>query len=198
MNSVTALIKQHALLSYVALTFAISWGAVLLVAGPGNLPLMATQIDALGMYIYLALLAGPAIAGIALTAIVAGWAGLRAVRGRLFRWRVGARWYAVALLFAPLSMLAALLALALRSPMFFPSIIASGAIVSLLFKGIAVGLMVGLFEELGWTGFAIPQMHARYSVFASGLSVGLLCCVPQEKRRHVLGVLGMVALRHRM
>jgi membrane protease YdiL (CAAX protease family) len=174
MKSMTAFIKQHALLSYGMLTFAISWGAVLLVAGPDNFPLTATHIDALGLYIYLALLAGPAIAGVALTAIINGRAGLHVVRGRLFRWRVGARWYAVALLFAPLSMLAALLALALRSPVFFPSIIASGAIVPLLFKGITVGLLVGFFEELGWTGFAIPQMHARYGVFASGLSVGLL------------------------
>jgi membrane protease YdiL (CAAX protease family) len=34
--------------------------------------------------------------------------------------------------------------------------------------------MVGCFEELGWTGFAIPLMRLRHSVFATGLTVGLL------------------------
>jgi uncharacterized protein len=34
--------------------------------------------------------------------------------------------------------------------------------------------MVGIFEELGWTGFAIPRMRQRYGVLGTGLIVGLL------------------------
>ena len=34
--------------------------------------------------------------------------------------------------------------------------------------------MVGIFEELGWTGFAIPRMRLRYGVLTTGLIVGLL------------------------
>ena len=37
MTTINAFIKSHPLLSYVALTFAISWGAILIVAGPGGL-----------------------------------------------------------------------------------------------------------------------------------------------------------------
>ena len=40
--------------------------------------------------------------------------------------------------------------------------------------GIVSGLMVGIFEELGWTGFATPMLRRRYSVLASGLIVGVL------------------------
>jgi len=40
--------------------------------------------------------------------------------------------------------------------------------------GIVAGLFVGLFEELGWTGFAIPRMKLKYSVLTTGLIVGLL------------------------
>ncbi len=40
--------------------------------------------------------------------------------------------------------------------------------------GIVTGLMVGFFEELGWTGFAIPRMRLRYGVLATGLIVGLV------------------------
>jgi membrane protease YdiL (CAAX protease family) len=37
-----------------------------------------------------------------------------------------------------------------------------------------VGLVVGFFEELGWTGFAIPRLRRRYDVLTTGLIVGLL------------------------
>ena len=93
---------------------------------------------------------------------------------RLLRWRVGARWYAVALLTAPLSMMAVLLALSLISPEFLPRIFTTSDKATLLLMGIAVGLVAGIFEELGWTGFAIPRMRLRYGVLATGLFVGVL------------------------
>ena len=37
--------------------------------------------------------------------------------------------------------------------------------------------MAGLttvFEEIGWTGFAVPRLRLRYSVFATGLIVGII------------------------
>ena len=40
--------------------------------------------------------------------------------------------------------------------------------------GIAVGLVVGILEELGWTGFAIHRLRLRYGVLATGLIVGVL------------------------
>jgi uncharacterized protein len=39
---------------------------------------------------------------------------------------------------------------------------------------IAAGLVAGLFEELGWTGFATPRMLARQGCLAAGLMLGLL------------------------
>jgi uncharacterized protein len=49
-----------------------------------------------------AMLAGPPVVSILLTWIVDGRAGLREFLGRLLKWRVGVRWYAVALLIVPL------------------------------------------------------------------------------------------------
>jgi membrane protease YdiL (CAAX protease family) len=40
--------------------------------------------------------------------------------------------------------------------------------------GLALGLMVGLLEELGWTGFALPWLRRRFSVLITGLIMGLL------------------------
>ena len=88
---------------------------------------------------------------------------------------MGTRWYAVALLTAPLvDAMAVLLALSLLSPEFLPGIFASADKASLLLVGIAAGLMVGVFEELGWTGFAVPRLRLRYGVLTTGLIVGVL------------------------
>jgi hypothetical protein len=38
--------------------------------------------------------------------------------------------------------------------------------------GLAVGLTVPIFEELGWTGFAIPKLLPRYGVLGTGLIMG--------------------------
>jgi membrane protease YdiL (CAAX protease family) len=110
-----------------------------------------------------------------LTGLVYGREGFRDLLTRMTRWRVGARWYAVALLTAPLLYGAISLALSLTSPEYLPSIFTTDEKASLLLMGIAYGLIGGGFlEELGWTGFAIPRMRLRYSVLGTGLIVGLL------------------------
>jgi uncharacterized protein len=116
---------------------------------------------------------------------VDGRAGLRELRSRLFRWRVGARWYAVAVLTTPLSVTATLLLLSVFSSEFLPGyLVASDQAslpsflgtdkISLLLISIALGLVTGFLEELGWTGFAIPRLKLRYGVFALGSLMGLL------------------------
>jgi membrane protease YdiL (CAAX protease family) len=163
-------IKRHPVLTYFALTFAISWGAILIVVGPGGIPITTDQVVVLGM----ATLLGPSVAGILLTGLASGRAGFRELLSRLLRWRVGARWYAVALLTAPLSTVAVLLALSLLSPEFLPAIFTSDDKATLLLTGIVAGLMVGFFEELGWTGFAVPRLRQHHGVLTTGLIVGLL------------------------
>ena len=166
----TNFIKRHSLLVYFTLTFVISWGAVLILAGPNGIPVAEDQAVVLGM----ALLLGPSVAGILLTGLTSGKDGFRKLLSHLLRWRVSARWYAVALLTAPLSAVVVLLVLSLFSPEFTPLIFILDDKASLILMGLVAGLMVGCFEELGWTGFAIPLMRLRYSVFATGLTVGLL------------------------
>ncbi|HKH36260.1 MAG TPA: CPBP family intramembrane glutamic endopeptidase [Rubrobacter sp.] len=175
MTPIKTFIKSHPLLSYYALVFAISWGGILIVAGgPSGIPGTPEQVEALVLFALLAMFAGPPIGGIVLTGLLYGRAGLREFGSRLLKWRVGARWYAVALLTAPLSMMAALLVLSLSSREFLPGILTTGDKATLLLMGIAVGLGAGIFEELGWTGFAIPRMRLRYGVLATGLFVGVL------------------------
>ena len=168
--TISALFKRHPVTSYYALVFAISWGCMFMVIGPdrflGSQPISKTQ------FMYLVLLApllGPGVAGILSTALVYGRASLRELLSRLFRWQVSARWYAVALLTAPLLITTILFALSLT-----PAIVTASNRASLLLLGIAVGLFVSFFEELGWTGFVIPEVRKRYGILSTGLIVGLL------------------------
>jgi uncharacterized protein len=167
-------LERNPVPSYFALTFAISWGGVLIVVGPGGFPGTADEFERLLPAAVLAMIAGPSIAGILLTGLVHGRAGLRAFLARLLRWRVGGRWYAVALLAAPLLMLAVLLGLSLLSPAFLPALFVSDDRWSLLLSGLLIALGAGILEELGWTGFAVPELRRRHGVLATGLVVGVL------------------------
>ena len=165
---------RHPVLTYFVLTFLISWSGILVVLGPGAFTGATAPTDLQLPFVYLAMFAGPAVAGLLLTGVVSGKAGFRDLLSRLLRWRVDARWYVVALLTAPLVVTAVLLPLSLSSAGFLPGIFASNEKVSLLVIGFAVGLMTGLCEELGWTGFVIPRLRLRHGVLTTGLTVGLL------------------------
>ena len=178
MKTIRAFIKSHPVMSYYAMVFLISWGGILLVVGlgPSGIPATKEQVGALMPFMLLALFAGPSAAGLMMTGLLYGREGFRNLLTRMRRWRVGARWYAVALLTAPLLVTATLLALSLTSPEFLPTIFASDDKVTLLLFGIGWGLVGGgLLEELGWTGFAVPTLlRQRHSVLATGLFVGVL------------------------
>src|SRR5215207_9363523 len=123
MKSIKAFIKRYPLLSYFALTFAISWGAILLAVGlgPGGFSATPQQFQMAVPYAVPAMVLGPSVAGILLTGLLDGRAGLREFRSRLLKWRVGARWYALALLTAPLVFAAVFVSLSLISPSSCPA-----------------------------------------------------------------------------
>lgn len=75
-------------------------------------------------YAVVAMLAGPSVTGVVLTALVYGRAGLRGLLSRLLTWRAGGSW-CIALLTAPVLMIGTLLALSFTSPAFLPGIVTS-------------------------------------------------------------------------
>ena len=175
MSAFKAVIKRHPLLTYFVLTFAISWGGILLViGGPGAIPTHSEQAMKLLPVAIMVMVLGPSVAGILLTGLVYGRAGFREFLSRLLRWRVHAGWYAVAILTAPVLIAAILFAFSLTSPAYIPGIVSTSDKTALLISGIAAGLAAGILEELGWTGFATPQLRLRYGILTSGLIVGFL------------------------
>jgi uncharacterized protein len=177
MTSVTAFIKRHPVLTFYILAFAISWGGILIVVGPGGYPSpeRLEPQSPLVLRVMLAWFAGPSLASILLTGLLYGRAGFRELLFRLLRWRVGAAWYAVALLTAPILYVAVSLGLSLVSSEFLPNILTTDDKAGLLLMGVAYGLIGGGFlEELGWTGFAVPRLRRHYGALTAGLITGVL------------------------
>lgn len=175
MTAARSFVVRHSVPIYFALVFAISWGLFLIAVGPSAfLGTREISFAELGPIAYLGVIVGPFVAGILAAYLVYGREGLRDLKSRLLMWRVSARWYAVALLTAPLLATAILFVLSFTSPAFLPPIITSADKASLLLFGIAMGLVVPFFEETGWTGFAIPQLRMRHSTVTTGVIVGLL------------------------
>lgn len=106
-----------------------------------------------------------------------GRAGLRALRSRLTRWRLDLRWYAIALVTAPLLDTVVLGAFSLRSRAYLPHLVTAADPTSLLLAGLIMGLLIPFFGEIGWTGFAAAEIGTRHGVFATGLIVGLPWCL---------------------
>jgi hypothetical protein len=172
---IKAFIEMHPVLTYYALVFAISWGGILMLVAPGGIPGEPEDVARLFPFVLAALFAGPSVAGVVMTAFVSGWAGLRELVARLGRWRVGAAWWAAALLTGPVLVAAVLFGLSFYSPDFVPGLFTTEDKLGLLIFGLGWGLVGGgLLEELGWTGFAVPTLRPRYSALATGLIVGFL------------------------
>lgn len=156
----TSLVRRHPVSTYYALTFVLSWGGMAAVIGVAPVP-MAVGLTLAPL--------GPAAASVILTSLLDGKAGLQDMGTRLRRWRVGARWYALALLTAPLVMAATAVAVAVVFPGYYGGVATSGELVTIILAGIAVGLIVGMLEEVGWTGFALPRLRRRHGVVSTAL-----------------------------
>lgn len=160
-------IKRFPVLTYFILTFAISWGGFVLVVGPGGFASTNVWQATSFAFAVMAMLAGPSVAGLLMTGIAGGRAGFRQLLSRLLKWRVGISWYAVAILPAPLLSVIVLFVLSLTSPIFTADNKAA-----VLLSGMIAGLAT-VFEEIGWTGFAVPRLRQRYGILTSGLIVGI-------------------------
>ena len=153
MSTVSTLARRHPLVVFFVLAYALTWPVIPLVA-------ISPLLGFIGLF-------GPAIAAIITAAVADGSSGLEDLLGRVVRWRVGVRWYAVALgLPVVLALATAGLHLALGAPTQIRFAAPS------LLQPILFVLIVG--EELGWRGYALPRLLARRSALAAGLILGLL------------------------
>jgi membrane protease YdiL (CAAX protease family) len=125
--------------------------------------------DIWALFIY-----SPFLVGVFVTAIADGRAGLKTFFSRIVRWRVGLKWYAVALLAPPVLYLVAaglnvLTGATIAANIQWPEW--SGFILEIL---IISFFMIALGEEPGFRGFALPRLLVGRSAIAAGLTLGVL------------------------
>ena len=132
-----------------------------------------------------AMLLGPPLSGILLTALLDGRAGLQSLFARLSLRGAMAR-SAVLLLLPPALILIALAGMSqLASPIFAPNF---------FLPGFLFGLPAGLLEEVGWTGFLDPRLCSGQSPFKSRVQLGVLWSIWHLP---VINYLGAVTLHGR-
>lgn len=170
--------KARPLSTYFILAYGLTFG-LSAIATPGLLPVdlpagVRASAQVLAHY-------GPALAALIVALAVGGTLELKNLLRPLGEWRVGLRWY----LFIALYPLAAHLMAANvnawlggAAPAYFHLPGMAGLAVSpLLMLPVvfaAVLFQAGLAEEIGWRGFALPRLQARFGALTSALILGAL------------------------
>lgn len=98
--------------------------------------------------------------------------GVRRLLWGWTKWRVGFRWYVVAL--SPIWIMLAVVGtfILLWNPL--PSLTLPLDLGVIVGGGLLVIITGATGEELGWRGFALPRLQTQYSAFTSSLFLGLL------------------------
>ncbi|MFT5315817.1 MAG: membrane protease YdiL (CAAX protease family) [Candidatus Krumholzibacteriia bacterium] len=160
-------IPSLALVAFISLTFAISWGLIgIFIFLPEWASTTFGEISGSHPFFFLATWA-PAISAFALVIYFAGLSGLKAFLGRLFLWRCSLGWAAFILVGIPLVYVAGSLlkggpVLAPFPPEGF------GAMVAVLF----MMLFLGPIEEFGWRGIAQPILQRHLAPIWAGALIG--------------------------
>ena len=162
-TSVPDLARAHPLPTFFLIAYLLSWTYWVLALG-----IMGRST--LGWFVPGAF--GPPLAALLVTGLVDGRDGLRAFLRRWVLWRVGLRWYVLALVGLPaLGLLAGLL-----SGDWSERFAGSGPSVAVTYLAILSFLVVlgGGQEEPGWRGFALPRMQERLGPLIASVVLGVL------------------------
>ncbi|HSE13145.1 MAG TPA: type II CAAX endopeptidase family protein [Rudaea sp.] len=145
------------------LAFVLSWYPWLL--GMLGVP-KASGINPLGVFAGALIVAG----------LSEGWAGIKALLARLVRWRVGWGWFAAAIGIPVVTVaLACALNVAFGAPE--PTAAQWAQWPDIVDKFIFAFIFVGLGEEPGWRGFALPALYRHRSPLAASLLLGAVWAV---------------------
>lgn len=167
-------LRKYPVLFYFILTFGISWGAILILIAINGMPDSVDEAQAQLPLAIMTFLLGPFISGLVMISLVRGPKGFHDLWSRMLKWRVSLVWYAVALLVAPVVFAFAHFVLALFSPVYLPGFMTAPDGRALIFLGVMSGIIVGILEEVGWSGFVIPEMRKHQSPLKTGLIVGVI------------------------
>lgn len=116
---------------------------------------------------------GPAVAAVLVAALAEGKEGLLRLLRQLGRWRVPARWYLLAF-GLPCLMVAAAAALTVAGGAPAPGLGPNPGWFMLVGTFAVTLVLAGLFEELGWRGYALPLLQQNLTALAAALLLGVV------------------------
>jgi CAAX protease family protein len=158
------LLARYPTVLFFLLSFVLTWGYFWLIFAPLHLP---DSLRALGGF-------GPAIAAFLVLAITSGKPGVLSLLRSMVHWRVGVRWYLLALLGLPvLNFLAFIVIPGTLSDFVAPD----SRVLQVYLTEMAMSLTIGvapLWEEVGWRGFGLPHMQRLYGPVVGTLILGAL------------------------
>jgi len=172
MNTIRSLIKQSPLVAFFLLALLLPW-----IGGPLSDWIYNGTILSIVFALPLAcLVASPLIAALVVTGVCEGKAGVKRLLSQFTRWRVGLRWYAVALLLPPVIYLSAIYVNVLMgAPAPSMGQFGTWSTVLMTFALRLVNPFDGpVMEELGWRGFALPRLQKRFSPLVANLILGVV------------------------
>jgi membrane protease YdiL (CAAX protease family) len=175
-SPIVSWLRRHQLLVFFALTFAFTWGLwFLFIASRANiLPLKLASSSPVATFLIQFAGWGPAISALVLTALIGGKRGIGELFSRLLRWRVGLQWYAL-VIFLPLVIVWAAVGLYILFVGSFPGLTAWYIPLIRFVPLLPVAVvLVGLAEEPGWRGYALPRLLSRYAPFTAGVLLGII------------------------
>jgi hypothetical protein len=151
MDALRSFVRRNSFVIFVLLAYLLSWWPALTPSG-GLLP------------------HGPMLAALIVVAMGEGKAGLKAWWSRIVHFGTSWRWYAVAVAIpAALALTAAGLNILLGAQAPQP------IDWSIPLKVLPVALLLsGMWEEPGWTAYALPRLYARFGASPSGTLVAIL------------------------
>jgi membrane protease YdiL (CAAX protease family) len=126
----------------------------------------------LGLSLYRIGLVGPLVAALVVSTLKGGVNGLRKLAVRILNWRVSFKWYLLSLLWVGLLRLGGLGIHTLRTgqtPERYIDIPEIGLLALFLSQ-----LFVLVAEEVGWRGFALPDLIRYFGSFGAALLLGAL------------------------
>lgn len=159
---ITGVVRRRPLASFFVLAYALSWWPAIIYAVTGSGPTLLS--------------CGPALAAVAVLSVTRGKGGLYALLRSMLRWRVGLRWWTVAI-FGPVVLTVAATALNLALGAEMPASsdwsrwtnVLPTALIILL-----VPVIGGAWEEPGWRGYSLPRLLERRSALTASLALGVI------------------------